>query len=153
MYWSTVKCQLRFEKAPRHSARECCIAVAVDEWLAVLWMVRKVGRIRLAARLWRDPAGTIRILMLASRASRETDRGTIGLDAGWNLKGRGVRREEFPPSCWQPTPSISKAHIPTHNPFVPRMRHILPHDNDAWQAQCACLFTIYDLRFTIIVIP
>ena len=66
MYWSTVKCQLRFEKAPRHSARECCIAVALAEWLAVLWMVRKVGRIRLAARLWRDLAGTIRILMLAS---------------------------------------------------------------------------------------
>jgi hypothetical protein len=74
MNWSTVKCQLRLVKAPRHNARECCIAVEDGEWLAVLWMVMKAGFSLREPRLCRELEGMIRTLMFASLANRATER-------------------------------------------------------------------------------
>ena len=68
----------------------------------MLWIVRKVGRMVLAALRWSELRGRMRDLMFASCASRFTERGTMGFVAGWNLYALGERRYELPFCCWHP---------------------------------------------------
>ena len=73
------------------------MAVEVEPWLAVLWMVMKRGLSRLAARRWGELRGRMRALMFASRANLVMLRGTMARGSGTKRTARGVRREA---SCW-----------------------------------------------------